>query len=1029
MENYAPASLTFGLDIGPNSIGWALISSDRQISSGVRIFPAGLDDLEMDGKGKSRNVERREARGRRRLLKRQVSRLVQLASHLQKINFLPKGDLTDSSQRHTLFENLDKRLASPYELRAKALDQKLEPYELGRALYHLAQRRGFLSNRKSQVKDEKEQKGMKKEISDLGKDIEKAGARTLGEFFSRIDPHTARIRARHTSRKMYEDEFEAIWVSQQKYYPDILTDEFKKIIKRAIFYQRPLKSQSHLIGQCELEPKCKRAPWALLIAQRFRFLQTLNNLLIFDQNNKRGRKLNDDERDWLTAELEKKEKLTFAQVRKNLNLKQAKFNLELDGDSKIIGNRTAAKLIDIFGEKRWAEFSQDERNAAVEDYRSIVKDETLKRRGQNFWGLDEEKAADFGNLSLEDKYCNFSVKAISKLMPLLEKGYPLQTAIKDAYPERFAKQGAPKDSLPPVRAPELPDLRNPIVERSLNELRRVVNALISRYGKPDIIRIELGRSLRQTAKQRENTTKKNNTLRREREQIRERIEKEIGIKDPSRTDIQKVQLAEECNWECPYTGKHISMASLLGDHPQFDIEHIIPFERCLDDSFMNKTLCGAEENRKVKKGRTPYEAYHGTDKWDDIIARIEKFHGDAARPKLRRFELDEKDVDGLLNNFTERQMNDMRWAARRAKQYLGLLYGGLNDDGIDSSGKRRVQAVGGAVTARLRGAWGLNNILGEEDIKTRDDHRHHAVDAIVVAMTSHDMVKTMSDAAKRGQFWNNRRLDDFPQPWDRFHAHVKNAVDNIIVSHRLSRRVRGALHKESFYGTPKKDNKGISYVAIKKPLEGLTPAEVEDIIHPTYRALVKQKLEETCEVPKKAFKDESGLPRWRDKNGRERVIRRVRIRMNRAEVFPVGEGHRTRYVTSDANHHIAIYKTGAHEKEKWDGEVVSLFEAYQRKKKDQPIVGKACGPGRTFLFSLAGGDITQLDNLDKPGRTLYVVRTVPKSKQLYFVPINDARKLSDIGKKGLTARPDSLRERHCRKVIVTPLGEVRDAND
>ena len=192
---------------------------------------------------------------------------------------------------------------------------------------------------------------------------------------------------------------------------------------------------------------------------------------------------------------------------------------------------------------------------------------------------------------------------------------------------------------------------------------------------------------------------------------------------------------------------------------------------------------------------------------------------------------------------------------------------------------------------------------------------------------------------------------------------------------------------------------------------------------------LRKKLEEPGQEPKKAFKDEGGLPRWRDKNGRERIIKRVRIRMNRAEVFPVGEGHRTRYVTSDANHHIAIYKTGIGEKEKWGGEVVSLFEAYQRKRGDLPVVNHNFGEGKAFLFSLANGDIIELDSLSGQKRELFVIRSIPKDKHIRFVPINDSRKLDDIGKKGFTLMPNPMKKRNCRKVIVTPLGEVRNAND
>jgi hypothetical protein len=124
---------------------------------------------------------------------------------------------------------------------------------------------------------------------------------------------------------------------------------------------------------------------------------------------------------------------------------------------------------------------------------------------------------------------------------------------------------------------------------------------------------------------------------------------------------------------------------------------------------------------------------------------------------------------------------------------------------------------------------------------------------------------------------------------------------------------------------------------------------------------------------------------------------------------------------------MAIYKDD--KTDKWGAEVVSLFDAYQRLERKEPIVKRHFGEGKTFICSLAGGDIIELDNQNDKGRSLFVVRTVPQSKQIYFVPISDARPAKDIGKVGLTALPNTLSERHCRKVIVTPLGDVRFAND
>jgi len=1025
-----------GIDIGPNSIGWALIECNKKLkpnkitAAGVRIFPAGLDDLERDGKGKSRNTQRREARSRRRQTERTARRMLNLARALQKNGLLPEGELNNSQQRHLFLENLDQELESPYKLRAKGLDQKLNPYEFGRSLYHLAQRRGFLTNRKTPIKDEKEEKGIKAEISGLSKEIADSNARTLGEYLASIASKDVRIRQRYTSRKMYETEFELLWTKQAEYYPQILTDTLKKDIHKIIFHQRPLKSVKKFIGGCELEKGRKRAPWGLLIAQRYRYLQRLNDLKILEGMNGTERELNDDERVILATELEHKKEVSFAAMRRLLKLKKGtKFNLELGGEKKIPGNKTTAKLIDIFGLDRWRGFGDHERNSIVEDLRSIRKEETLKKRWIKEWGLDDDKAQAFSKIRLEDGYCRFSRQALDRLVPLLENGFSLQTAIKECYPAFFERTEAKFDLLPIVRAEVLPDLRNPIVERALTELRRVVNAIIVRYGLPERINIEFARELRQSAKQREQTSKKMRANQRTRESAAKKIIEETEIPDPGRTDILKVQLAEECDWICPYTGSPITPQSLLGDHPQFDIEHIIPLNRSLDDSFMNKTLCWAIENRDVKRNRTPFETYYGTPQWDEIIARVKKFKGGTAYAKLRRFQMKPDEVDKSLADFTARQLNDTRWASKWAKKYLGLLYGGIDSDGIDVTGKRRVNTVTGQVTAFFRNEWGLNAVLGDGPGKSRDDHRHHAVDALIVALMTAANVKMLSDAAGRAMRTGRRKFEGVETPWGGFAGEAKSIIRNVTVSHRLSKRVRGALHKETFYGRPRKDEKGKDYVHLRVGLDEISEKNIANIIDPAVRQAVRTKLKEKGSSPKDVFKDVANHPCLKKPNGDGITIHRVRIRENLSP-FMVGNGDGARYVKNDSIHHMEVFETTNKKGEvKWGAEVVSMFDAYARKNADGPIINRDFGKKRKFLFSLAGHEIIELDDVDGK-RSLFVIRSIEKSNgKVRFVPINDARTLNDIGKAGFTALPEPLRKRNCRKVVVTPLGEIRRAND
>jgi CRISPR-associated endonuclease Csn1 len=1026
-----------GIDLGPNSLGWALLrlndSNEGIIAVGARAFEAGLDNLETDGRGKSRNVERREARLRRRQYERRSRRKEKLAHILQQHGLFPSGHVDTSEGRHNILNNLDASLnfVSPFKLRAKALNEKLSPLELGRVFYHLAQRRGFKSNRKSTLKKNEDIGKVKQVVSELQKAIEQNGKRTLGEYFAGLNPYQQRIRGRYTSRQMYEDEFHQIWESQRRYHPELLTDDLRKVIHDAIFKQRPLKSQKHLVGTCELEPGRKRAPLALLMSQRFRYLQKINDLQILNLDTGEVRDLTEEERQTLTQSLEHVNELSFPRIRKLLKLQRTcRFNLEEGGEKRLMGNRTAAKIIDAIGLERWQKLSEQEHDALVEDMRSIVEDETLKKRCIRVWKFDEETAEKLSQIALEEGYVNFSKQAITMLLPRLEAGTSLQTAIKELYPERFERLEEPLEFLPPLDSDYMPDIRNPIVTRSLTELRRVVNAIIKQHGKPDFIHIELGRDLRQTAKQREKTVKRMRANEKARKDAAGKIAKEAKINNPSRDDILKVLLAEECDWTCPYTGRKIKMQSLLGAHPQFDIEHIIPRDRSLDDSFFNKTLCYAEENRNRKHNRTPYEAYHGTEQWDDIIARVRRFKGDARNEKLRRFLMTPEEVEKILPEFTSRQMNDMRYAARLAKKYLGLLYGGVKDDGIDTDGKRRVMATSGGVTAYLREVWGLNSILGDGPGKSRDDHRHHAVDAIVVALTDAGTIKMLSDAARRAQLERRRRFGKVEPPWEGFLQQVREHIHNVVTSHRLDKRVRGPMHEETFYGTPYTGQDGKTYVHVRKPVEALSARDIDSIVDPSVREAVKTKLAELGQQdPKKAFAAPENHPSLKSGDNRSIPIHRVRIR-RALETFPVGRDGRIRYVQSDTNHHMEIFEVLDEKGQtiKWDAEVVSMYDAYQRKIKGEPIVRRNHGKRTCFLFSLACGEIIELDNEDG-SRSLYRVRTVPQSKQIRFVPINDARPLKDISKVGMTAYPETLRKRNCRKVLVTPLGEVRYAND
>ncbi|MFI5094829.1 MAG: type II CRISPR RNA-guided endonuclease Cas9 [Candidatus Acidiferrales bacterium] len=1005
-----------GVDLGVGSVGWAIVETkDAQpsalIRAGVRVFaPAVKGNIE-SGREESRNVARRSARLQRRQTWRRSRRNLRVFRLLQDWGLLPVGASKTPQERHDLLDQLDLRILAsewfqarrtdnsipepmqvlPYLLRAAALDEPLEPHFLGRALYHLAQRRGFLSNRKvsSRAKADDDSGLVKPAIAELRQQMLASGTRTLGEFFSKVAPSQSRIRKRWTARDMCEYEFNSIWDAQTRFSSELLTPERKKLLHKAIFFQRPLSSTRHLIGTCELEPKHRRAPRSLLVSQRFRLLQRVNDLQIVLPG-QAPRDLMPEERASVLNALERQGDLTFPSIRKLLELpKGTKFNLEAAGETRILGNRTNAFFLKLCG-GRWDKMSSEERDQIVDYVRSFQRLDKLPAAAAKKWGLSIESAQILGSDPLEPDYMNLSKTAMYKLIPLLEKGLPYAEARRELYPERFLSQ-SPHELLPPVFLAEtsVGRIRNPSVVRSLTELRKIVNAILRKFGKPKQIRIELARDLRNSRVQRERMAKSNRDNEKLRADAAKRIIKEIGNPSPSRRDLQKALLWDECHGECPYTGKAISFASLFGPEPQFDIEHIIPFSRSLDNSFTNLTLCDAEHNRNVKQNRAPSEAYGSDpDTYQAILDRVRKFSSRSAPEKLRRFLMTPEEIQNFVSDFAESQLNDTRYASRLAADYLGLLYGGR----VDADHKLRIRSTVGRITAILRDEWRLNAILndgpsrsGGDTPKTRDDHRHHAIDAIVTALTDDGTIQILSRAAENAYLAKRRRFAPIEEPWSGFFEGVRNEISRILVSHRTSARVRGPLHEQTLYSHPipvaagtsgkKKSAKPAFEYRVRKPLESMTAEEAASIGDPVVRSMVAEKLAQFGNaLPKTVFSVSANLPSFRATDGRSIPIRRARVRKPLTPTT-LGSGPSSRYVVPESNHHAEIYaELDENGKEvEWDVSVVSLAEAVQRNRLRQSVIRTNQGQGRNFKFSLAPGDVIEM-GVANGKREYFVVR-------------------------------------------------------
>lgn len=991
---------TLGLDLGVTSVGWSLIKltvNDIEqtllaeiVASGVRIFPATTEGT----KSTPKNWSRRTSRGARRLLRRKRERRTNLRELLTQHNLLPLFEADDSVE-------FDK-LGDPFGLRVRGLEEKLDNFEIGRAIFHIAKRRGFLSNRKSgKSKDDGVVLGG---IASLKEQLETKDFKTLGQFLNTQD----KKRGRYTARDMVENEFEQFWSAQSKFNPEILTDVLKSKIKYIVFYQRPIKSQRGLIGKCGFEPDKKRCDLARQSAQRFRYWQDLNNLKIQDRKTLNWRELTLEEKLILAEKLEKTKEVKFESVPKLLKLRDdVRFNLS-SGKEKMFGNKTAVAFRSVL-KTAWDDLGEEKQERLVEEMFRIESEISLSKRLKEFWNLNDLQIEKLLKLSLEEGYSRCSLKAINKMLPLLKEGKRYDQAATEIYGDH--RKIADSDAFEKLPLPPQ-DLRNPIVSKALHELRKVVNAIIREYGKPDEIRLEMARDLKMTVIQKERFQKQQNQNKKDNEDAEDFYQKKFGLENVSGLDKLKYRLWLESGEMCPYTGETIPPEMLLSD--QIDIEHIIPYSRCFDDSYMNKTICLAGFNRDVKKNKTPFELFSGDEqKYFELIQRIEFF------PIAKRKKFEMKDVDEV--DWAGRLLSDTRFICRESRGYLRQLYPYSFDE------NKYVQVVAGGSTALLRHSWGLNSILaeGDVDLKNRTDHRHHAIDAIVIALTTRGLFQKISKLAGQNRDKMRRILKGMEMPWESFLDDVNESINSIVVSHAPIRRVRGELLAATAYGGT--NDEGV--YTTRKSVEYFTnQKQIEKIIDSGVKEIVKNRLEEFGGDAKKAY----STPLFH-KDGKTK-IETVRIyeKMSRETVVPIYDkyGKPYKYYALGGNHHVEIYENSDGDRE---AKLVPRFyaakkilDAKKEGKSPSPIIGREDDDWR-FLFSLCPNDYIEF--LGDDG-TLRIYRV----QKMSIGPKVTARLLNDAGSDYISGVSLNIEGKNSfkkiiRKLQVSPLGHLDRAND
>ena len=1040
-----------GIDLGSNSLGWCALALDADgnpngvLDIGVRLFTDGRDPKTGTSLAADRRIARQMRRRRDRYLKRRTRLMATLVRH----GLMP----ADPTERKKL-EALD-----PYALRAQGLDERLEPYALGRALFHLNQRRGFKSSRKTDKgSDDKERGKIDSGIRRLREALAETGSWTIGDYLHRRhetrDDQGRRLPVRvrpvgkgakaeypfYPLRALVEEEFDRLWAKQAEYHPALLTDAAKAEIRNTIFHQRPLRPVDP--GRCTLDPSDERAPWALPLAQRFRILKELNNLRIVARD-QTTRRLTKAERDKIYAKLRPAKEMTFEQMRRTLGLdSNFAFNLESDKRTSLKGDAVGRALADRsrFGSAWWT-FDDGKQNAIVETILKADSDEELAYTAREHWGLSEDQAQAVGRMSLPDGYCRLGRRALAKIVPIMQdQGLDEHHAAKEAgyEPSDFRGDGS-ADELPyygvPLERhmvgatgkPSDPDPKrhgrfpNPTVHIGLNQLRVVVNELIASYGKPAEIVIELARDIKLSRKQKEEIEQriKDDTDRNER--LRAELAS-LGQK-PSRENLQRLKLWHELPPQdrvCVYTGERISGEMLFGN--EVAIDHILPFKDTLDDSLANKVICLRRANHDKGK-RTPHEAFHahpGYD-WNAILLRAE------ALPKNKRWRFAADAMRNGSGEFIARALTDTAYVAKVAKEYLGQI-----------CPSDRVWAIPGKLTALLRSRWGLNGILSDSNLKNRADHRHHAIDAFVVGCTDRALLKRMSDAAGAARL--DRALEDVPEPWEGFDRDAfRERVRSTVVSLRPDHGRQARLHEETAYGiiaNPAAEDGAT--VVYRKAFADLNENEIGRIRDRELRARVQAHLDAVRSENKALSRLElsAALAAFAAEDPKFRGIRHVRLikAEDAATLIRVKDpqGREYKALMPGENWCIDVFEQpdGA-----WTGIPVTVFQANQPAAMDESLkrlrAERKLHPTARKVMRIHKGDYIRLDH-GGAERIMRVVRLVASSGRIYLAEHNEAgvlqKRHDDKDDPFRWAWPtiDQLRAQRARVVRIDALGRISD---
>ncbi|HUB12612.1 MAG TPA: type II CRISPR RNA-guided endonuclease Cas9 [Acetobacteraceae bacterium] len=813
----------FGIDGGIASIGWAVLDLEGEeltvVGTGVRMFDAPETDRERT----PTNAIRRLHRGQRRVLRRRRQRMAEIRQLFRQDGLLATGER----------DALKQPGRDPWRLRAEGLERTLSGLELAVALGHIARHRGFRSNAKRDHSS-----NAANDTSKMKKAIEATRERlgqwqTVGQMFA-CDPAYSEQKhnrgqdySRSILRRDHEDEVRALFSAQRRFGNPLATEALQEVYADKAFSQRPLADSEHMVQRCPFETGEIRTARRSYAFEMFRLLSRAANLRLVSGGQEW--KLSADQIERIASDFGRQKNITFRGVRKLLDLDpRTRFAgvSEKDETRDIVARSGGAAegtkaLRDAVGDAGWRALMhhplQRDRIAEVLTFR---ENPTSIREGLEAAEIETPildaimDGVANGTFAAFNGAGHISAKAARTLLPPLKRGL--------MYSEACAEVGYDHAARPEVN---LEDIRNPVARKALTEMLKQVRALVIEYGRPEFIHIELAREIGKSVEERDKIAKGIEDRNKVRDRLRAELADILPNHRPTTEDLLRYELWKEQGGRCLYSDDPIEPTWIAADDNRVQVDHILPWSRFGDDSFANKTLCTARANQ-AKRGRTPFE-WFSEDKsepdWAAFAARVEGCKELKARKKtgfyLRR---NAKEVE---ERFRNRNLGDTRYATRLLLDLLARQY--------PADGRRHVLARPGPLTAKLRRAWGVEDMKKGPDGKRLDDDRHHALDAIVVAATTEAMLQALTRAAQEAERRGGPRGFDFahiPCPAG-FRETARAVVGDVFVSRPERRRVRGEAHAATIKQV--RQVNGSTVVFERKAVEKLTLADLETIPVPS----------------------------------------------------------------------------------------------------------------------------------------------------------------------------------------------------